>query len=149
MKQLISLSFLVCLCLVGCKSQDSSTNTTGKGKISLEGTKWVLEKLNGDPINLSMVELDTPYIILNGSEQTLGGNSGCNSFGGKYTSEKRNIQFSQIIATLRHCEDNGIESVFMSNLKKAKTYKMSKKELVFKDENGYVLLAFVPSEKNI
>lgn len=149
MKQLLSLSLLVCLVLVGCKSQDTASKSSKKTEIALENTKWVLEKLNGDPVNLSMAELEMPFIKLNASEGTINGNSGCNSFGGNYLlSDKKTIQISQIKATLRHCEDLGIESVFMSNLKKAKTFKVSKKELSFKDDNGYDLLTFVPNKEN-
>lgn len=148
MKYVLSLSLLVCICLFGCKSQDTSQKTSSKGATTFVGTKWVLTKLNGDIVNLDSPELEQPYIILNENDNSVGGSGGCNGFGGTYTIEDdQTIAFSQLLSTLRNCEDRGIEDVFMSNLEKAKSYILIDNELTFKDENGYILVSFGPTKE--
>lgn len=146
MKYVLSLSLLLCICLLGCKSQDTSQKSSSTEATTFVGTTWVLTKLNGDLVNLDSPELEQPYLTLNENDNSVGGNGGCNGFGGTYTLEDdQTIAFSQLLSTLKHCEDRGIEAVFMSNLEKAKKYILLDNELTFKDENGYVLATFEPS----
>ena len=145
MKNMLSLSLLICTVLISCKTPDTAKKSSSKAKITLVGPKWVLTKLNGDVVNLTSPDLEQPYIILSEEDNNVGGNGGCNSFGGSYTlSGEKTISFSQMRATMMYCEDHGIEAVFMSNLQKATTYVIDKKELTFKDENGYILASFKP-----
>ncbi len=146
MKNILSISLLICTILFSCKSRDVSQNASNKAETSLIGTKWVLTKLNGDLVNLTSPDLQQPYIKLTENDNGVGGNGSCNGFGGTYTlTDPHTISFSQILATMKYCEDHGIESVFMSNLQKAKTYVIVDNELTFTDENGYVLATFKPS----
>lgn len=150
MKYLLSLSLLVCLSFFNCKSQDPAQKSSNKTETQLVGTKWVLTKLNGDPINLTNTELEQPFIKLTKKDNGVGGNGGCNGFGGTFSlKENQHIEFSQMMATMRYCDDKGIESVFMGNLQKAFSYTIINNELTFKDANGYVLATFeVAPEKS-
>lgn len=149
MKNILSLSLLICMILFSCKSQDVTKNASNKAGTSLVGTKWVLTKLNGDPVNLTSDELQQPFIKLSENENGVGGNGGCNGFGGSYTlTDNQTISFSQMIATMRYCDDHGIEGVFMGNLQKAKTYDLVNNELTLKDEDGYVLATFEATAEN-
>ncbi|MEO8772870.1 MAG: META domain-containing protein [Gelidibacter sp.] len=148
MKNILSLSLLICIMLFSCKSQDVPKKSSNKAETSLVGTKWVLTKLNGDPVNITSPELQQPFIKLSANENAVGGNGGCNTFGGTYTlTDKQTIAFSKMLATMRYCEDHGIEGVFIGNLHKATTYVIVKNELTFKDENGYVLATFEPTSE--
>ena len=148
MKNILSLSLLICVMLISCKSQDPSKKLSNKVETSLTDTKWVLTKLNGDLVNLTSAALEQPFIKLSQNDNAVTGNGGCNGFGGKYTlTDHQTISFSQLLSTMRHCEDHGIESVFMGNVNKAKTYVMIGNELTFKDENGYVLATFEPASE--
>lgn len=143
MKYVISLSLLVCLILFNCKSQEAPQKPSNKVETALVDTKWVLTKLNGDLVNLTSPELEQPFIKLTAKDSGVGGNGGCNSFGGTFSlKENQHIAFSQMMATMKYCEDHGIENVFMGNLQKASTYTIIDSELTFKDENGHVLAAF-------
>lgn len=143
MKYVLCLSLVISLALFNCKSQDAKQKSANKVEAQLIGTKWVLTKLNKDLVNLTGPELEQPFIKLNAKDNGVGGNGGCNAFGGTFTlKENQHIEFSQLLATMRYCEDNGIERVFMGNLKKATTYTITTNELTFKDENGYVLATF-------
>lgn len=146
MKYVLSLSLLVCMCLFGCKSQDTAKKSSSTTESTVVGTKWVLTKLNGDIVNLTNPELEQPYIKLSENDHSVGGNGGCNGFGGTYTLKVgQTIAFSELLSTLKHCEDRGIENVFMSNLEKAKSYVIVDNELTLTDENGYVLATFEPA----
>lgn len=150
MKHIIGLSILICIVLSSCKSQDTSQKSSDNVETSLIGTKWVLTKLNGDLVNLTSPELEQPFIKLTEQDNGVGGNGGCNTFSGTYLlTDQQTISFSQVLATMRHCEDHGIEGVFMSNLQKANTYVIVNNELTFKDENGYVLATFGPTTKKV
>ena len=147
MKHILSVTLLICTILIGCKSQDVPQKPTTKAETSLIGTKWVLTKLNGDLVNLTSPELQQPYIILTGQDNAVGGNGGCNGLGGVYTlTDNQTIAFSELITTMMYCDDHGIESMFIANLHKATTYTLVDNELTFKDENGYVLVSFEPTE---
>lgn len=149
MKHVLSLSLVICLVLFNCKSQDTKQKSANKVETQLIGTKWVLTKLNKDLVNLSNAELKQPFIKLNAKDNGVGGNGGCNVFGGTFTlKENQHIEFSQLLATMRYCEDNGIERVFMNNLQKATSYTITNNELTLKDENGYVLVTFEADSSN-
>ncbi|MGC1632332.1 MAG: META domain-containing protein [Gelidibacter sp.] len=143
MRNILSLSLLICTILFSCKSQDVSKKSSNKAETALIGSKWILTKLNGDPVNLTSDELQQPFIKLTETDHGVGGNGGCNSFGGSYTlTDTQTISFSQMISTMRYCDDHGIEGVFMGNLQKASTFVIVNNELTLKDENGYVLATF-------
>ena len=55
--------------------------TACSSKPSLNGTKWRLTHLAGQPV------ITETEVTLNLDSGTLGGNDGCNSYGGSYTSE--------------------------------------------------------------
>lgn len=150
MKYVLSLSIFACILLFNCKPQEAVQKSSVKTEATIIGTKWVLTKLNGDPVNLDNSELEQPYIKLTQKDNGVGGNGGCNAFGGTYAlKDKQTIAFSQMMATMRYCEDHGIEKVFMSNLQKATTYIIVNDELTLKDENGYVLISFEPVEEKV
>lgn len=143
MKNILSISLLICTILFSCKSQDTSQKSSSNTEISLVGTKWVLTKLNGDLVNLMSPDLQQPFIRLTEKDHGVGGNGSCNGFGGTYTlTEPQSISFSKMMATMRYCEDHGIESAFMGNLQKATTFVIVNNELTLIDENGYVLASF-------
>lgn len=144
MKNILTLSLLICITLFGCKTKDINNKSSDQTSIALVGTKWVLIKLNGDVVQLNNPQLTQPFIKLS-EDKNIGGNGGCNSFGGSYTlTDKNAISFSKMISTLRYCEDQGIESAFIGNLQKTASYGITKNELILKDENGHILAAFEP-----
>lgn len=145
MKYVLSLSIFACIFLYNCKPQQATQKLPIKTETTLVGTKWILTKLNGDVLNLDNSELEQPYIKLTTKDNSIGGTGGCNSFGGTFAlNDNQTIAFSQMLATMRYCEDSGIEKMFMSNLQKATSYVIDNDELTLKDENGYVLITFKP-----
>lgn len=146
MKSILSLSLLVCIFFFSCKSQIAPSKSSNKAEIALVDTKWILTKLNGDVLNLTNTELEQPFLKLNTKDNGVGGNGGCNSFGGTFIlKDDQQIEFTQMMSTMRYCEGSTIEGVFMGNLQKAKNYILTDGELTLVDENGHELVAFKPS----
>jgi len=146
------LSILFGMSLLNCKSQDGTQtagNASEKSQVQLLETKWMLATLNGKPIEMSNTELSEPFLRLTNQDNGAGGNGGCNVFGGSHTlKEKNQIEFSQMMATMRYCEDNGVEKGLMGALQKAKSYSLEGDDLALMDENGSVLASFkAASEK--
>lgn len=150
MRNFICLSALACILLFSCKSQVAPKKpSTTKTEVSFIGTKWMLTKLNGDILNLSETDLEPPFIKLSAKDNGVGGNGGCNSFGGTFSlKDHQHIEFSQMLATMRYCEGSTIENVFMANLQKAVSYTIYNDELTFIDEDGHTLAAFEPATGN-
>lgn len=146
MKRILSLSFLVCIFFFSCKSQDTTQNVSNKAETALMGTKWILTKLNGDVLNLTNTDIERPFLRLNEKDNGVGGNGGCNSFGGTFTlKDNQHIEFSQMMATMRYCEGSNIEQVFMGNVQKATSYILADGKLTLNDEDGHELATFEPS----
>lgn len=148
MRNLISLSVVACFLLLGCKSQVAPKEPSKTMEISFIGTKWMLTKLNGDVLNLTETDLEQPFIKLSAKDNGVGGNGGCNSFGGTFSlKEHQQIEFSQMMATMKYCEGSTIENVFMANIQKAVSYTILNDELTLVDEEGHTLASFEPSQK--
>lgn len=73
-------------------------------------------------------------ITLTFSDGQVGGNSGCNSFGGSYQVDGDKIQFSQLASTMMACmQPEGImeqEQVILQYLNQAETYRFEDGKLV-------------------
>ena len=96
-----------------------------------ENSRWKL-------VSLDMNGTKTP--ALDGTEVTLsfqtsgqvGGNSGCNSFGGSYRVEGTKIQFGEIMSTLMACADPKVmdqEQAYLAALQKISSYELSGDQL--------------------
>ncbi|WP_417362857.1 META domain-containing protein [Galbibacter sp.] len=104
-------------------SQEQVNSEPENAEASLVDKKWKLSKLMGQPLS----ELDKSalkvFIIFDGQDKRLSGNSGCNSFGGTYTLKEGNrFETSQMMSTMMACENMDIEDQFMGVLQKADTY---------------------------
>ncbi|HSH20613.1 MAG TPA: copper resistance protein NlpE N-terminal domain-containing protein [Draconibacterium sp.] len=105
--------------------------TLKKDKIELTGKYWKLNRLNGQPVKSSNRE---PFIRLN-TDNSVNGNSSCNSFNGNYKlTDGNGISFSPFAMTKMACIDNNIEAEFMQVLEKTTSYSLSSNELIFQDE---------------
>lgn len=104
-------SFLTLICLIAVMActvpQQSQPSPKGKKESSsLTGTKWVLQSINNAEISASGTPESKPWLILNATEITMNGYSGCNNFFGQYTlpAGSQTISFGQVGATKMACE---------------------------------------------
>lgn len=106
---------------------------------SLNRTKWRLTQLAGQPA------LTETEVTLNLDEGTLGGNDGCNSYGGSYTSEGETIIVGKdIISTMMYCNEQiqTQTNAFYQALLDAAMFKLTSEKLSLVDSSGAVLAEF-------
>lgn len=139
MKNLARLTAIALIALTGCRT----TQATMPAEL-LVGTTWELAEINGKPVSVS--SSDRPRAFINFSaDNTVAGNSGCNTFGGSYNlNDEGGMNISQVMSTKMFCE--GIdEQGFFGNLEKVTMSKAQKDRLVLYNGVDKVLV-FVPKK---
>lgn len=92
------LAALLVALLTSCiQPNDSSARPAGDG-FEFDGTEWVLESLNGEPL------LEDTNITLEFDDGRYGGYSGCNFYGGDYTATDATVEFVSGPTTLIGCD---------------------------------------------
>jgi len=121
----------------------SACSQAGGESPSLQGTSWKLVELNGKaPVAGSEVTLIF-------EEDSAGGNTGCNSYGGAYKVEAGGkIEIKEIAQTLMYCMDpEGVmdqESEYTNLLLEAASYKIINDRLEIQGAGGTSILKFEP-----
>ncbi len=94
---------------------------------SLTDTSWILEEY-GEPESLSPVIPDTQVTLSFDGTEEVTGFTGCNSYGGTYTSEPDGtLVFGEMHQTTILCEEPGVmdqEEAFMEALRLAEEYEV-------------------------
>jgi heat shock protein HslJ len=112
-------------------------NTASAG--SLEDRKWFLESIAGRE---TLVAIKGVFVNFMAEKGTAGGDTGCNVFGGSYTAGKRNIAITDIISTMRACEEDGkmqLEREFLDGLRNATRYEIKDNHLRLYRKNELLL----------
>lgn len=133
-KQLIAISLILTLVVLlsACSTQTS-----------LVDTKWQLTSLAG---NAPLADVN---VTLNFSKDAIGGNDGCNTYGGSYKSTKDTITFgNDIFSTMMYCTDEiAVQyQAFYESLKQTASYKITDGNLSLVDANGTVLAEFAANQ---
>ncbi|QHI69381.1 META domain-containing protein [Tichowtungia aerotolerans] len=106
----------------------------------LEGD-WILASISSGPVN-RMVKLPTLSLSLN--EMRISGSGGCNHYSAAVSRlTDSNIMLGPVAATKRACVNKNIEADYLANLNRVKQYALVDSRLVFSDEKGTELLAFI------
>ncbi len=96
---------------------------------------WLLETLNGKPVESKNGKNKIPQLEINVSEKTFTGNGGCNNIFGSFTLDGQSIIFGPAASTRMLCPDS-IEPEFMNALKEINVWKISDNHLyLMKDGN--------------
>jgi len=126
----------------GTEKPDQNDNA----KIKLEDKKWVLESIK----NRNLPEIETvPFINFDRQKKSAGGNTGCNVFGGSYTTNGETIRIFDIISTMRACiedERMDVERQFKNGLENANRYEIQGRKLHLY-RNQTLLLTFRAENK--
>ena len=109
--------------------------------LTLEGTSWVLVEMNG------ALPVENTQITLNFNEEALGGNAGCNSYGGSYIAGPGGeLGIGEVFRTLMAClEPDGVmeqEDEYLSTLERAGSYIIDNDTLIIMDSAGASILTF-------
>jgi heat shock protein HslJ len=110
---------------------------------SLNGTKWRLTHLAGQPA------LTETEVTLNLNDGALGGNDGCNTYGGSYTSNEDSFDVgTDIISTMMYCNEQiqTQTNAFYQALLDAVRFKIVSEKLFLLDSSYTVLAEFEPAE---
>ena len=107
---------------------------------ALANTRWALVSINGQPPTAGRA-----LTLSFQSDSQLGGDSGCNSYGGQYHLSGSRITVTQMISTLRACAEqplNDQEAVFQKALGDAAQINLAGNQLTVKNASGGEVLAF-------
>ena len=107
---------------------------------ALANSHWSLVTLNGQP-PIAGRALTLSFQ----SDSQLGGDSGCNSYGGQYRLSGSSITVTQLISTMRACAEqplNDQEAVFQKALGDATQISLAGNQLTLQNASGGEVLAF-------
>lgn len=108
---------------------------------SLAGTTWELERLGIQP-----AVPERKVTLMFQTDNQVGGEAGCNSYGAKYSLSGDKITISEIASTMMACMEPEImkqEQQFLTSLEQATNYKQEDNHLVLLNAAGVTILNFV------
>ncbi len=133
--QFVTLA-VIAMTIVSCntvkKSNQNMTQDSNLTTDDITNSTWELTKLEGAAIDQSDTEGDKIHFVLNSSDSTVNGYSGCNIFNGTYTLENGNrLKFSKIASTRMACPDSDInENDVLEAFNLADNYTLNGEELM-------------------
>lgn len=123
-----TILFLILIGL-GVTACNSSRNI-----VKLTGVKWVLEKLDGKPLQMKE-NGNKVYIHFNDTEKRADGMAGCNRFFGGYELDGKTLKFSQMGSTRMACPDMEVESAFFKMLENTDRFEIKDHKLLLMNRN--------------
>ena len=106
---------------------------------SLEGTRWQLAQLNGQPA------LEGVSVTLSLEKGSLGGSDGCNTYGGSYSSKGSAFKTGgDLFSTMIYCSEdiNNQAAAYYTALNGSASFSLDGQILSLLDASGNVLLQF-------
>lgn len=135
MKNLL-MALLVMVMVAGCAMARASA-------VELNGTSWTLTRL-GDAASVP----DTT-VTLNFNDGAVGGNAGCNTYGGAYTLDEARISMGELFSTMMYCYPEEImdqEVAYLEALRAATTFRVDGETLTLLDAEGDVIAEFAAAK---
>lgn len=134
-------SYLTSIALLGTLAL-FATPAIADGPVAndLVGTNWRLVELNGSPTD------DAVSSTLVISANNVGGNGGCNSFGGELKLTPTRIDISQIMSTMMACDGLSQEQAYFAALEAADGYSIVDGDLVLSGPGASNLARLSPAE---
>src|SRR5690606_22327809 len=97
-----------------------------KELLGLADVRWELAKVESVPDG----KIPEAYLEINSKENRLGGNSGCNGFGGNFEVSGDSIRISGIISTMMACENlNGMDHAFLKGVEETDRFEIEGEQL--------------------
>jgi heat shock protein HslJ len=136
---IIVLVAAMALTVIGCSQPAASAAPSAAGPpTELPGTSWVLQGLSG-------TQLGTGVPTINfGTDGTVSGSAGCNTFNGTYTVDGSSITFGPLASTKMACPvaDMAVETAFLAGLAGATSWSI---EALFLTLEGASTMTFTPA----
>lgn len=144
MRYLLSFSLILCMSCNCFKKQETAQAQTAIRTASLTGTSWVLKSITG----FDLEQTARPVTLQFNSNDKIGGNAGCNQYGGNYALKDNQISFSGIMATKMACTPGmKTENKFLEVLNHANEIVMSGDKLTLR-QSGKTLAEFSREQKD-
>jgi heat shock protein HslJ len=121
----------------------SSSKSTSAGGTPLEGTNWVLTA--GGQVTTLPSNVTANAVFAKG---TVGGNSGCNTYSGPYTTSGSSLTIGpNLVSTQKACDEPvmAFEKVYLAALTATAKYKISGSTMTLEDKAGATTLTFKAS----
>lgn len=127
MKRLLSCITVITLivCIQGCDPSKKVVVNNAQTMVNtpLRGIYWKLITLLGQPVNAASSTAKEAFIKFNIDGKSVGGNGGCNTFGGSYDiTDSSHLSFGPIMSTKMYCDDAKFENVFFNLLSRTDSY---------------------------
>lgn len=113
-------------------------------RVGLTDRKWLLETIGSHPVGVK-----DAFVTFDEQERTAGGNSGCNVYGGTYSERNGSISITEIMSTMRACEEGDrmeVERGLLNGLRNADRYEI-KAERLYLYRGQDLLLTFRGEQK--
>jgi heat shock protein HslJ len=101
--------------------------------------QWAVVEMKGVPVQQSGGRRDA-HIVFEVAEKRFRGNGGCNQINGNYNLDKREIHFTDVVATKMSCDDIEFENVFLTELGKVDRYEVNGTDLRLKRRQETLLV---------
>jgi heat shock protein HslJ len=114
----------------------------------LSGSDWTLQSL-ADAYSILIPAWDgTDVTAAFSRDGQMSGNAGCNRYSASYQTRDYSISLTGISSTEMFCQGDGVmeqESLFLADLSKTSSFRVSESSLKFYDSAGRTILVFVPA----
>lgn len=143
-KQIALLAFLILSTAITASPGSTVATLSSTG---LAGTSWVLTQYSAHQSPWVPAVGTHAHTLKFGTDGTVSGNGGCNSFGGTYTEATGEITFSPLIRTLMACADPAVntqEGVIMGVLTGVNgkvTFTLAGDQLTLSTRSGILVFA--------
>ena len=144
MRYLVSVITLSTVILFSCSSMKKKGKTNSNAN-ELAGTTWTIKSIPSFTLEKYN---KVPTLTFMDTANKIGGNGGCNGFGGEYTVDGKKLKLEKIIATMMACmEGSKTENKLMQAYQETDNYEIVGD--VLKLKKGTVVLAeFSRSKKD-
>lgn len=112
----------------------------GESLATLVGTSWRLAQLDDEPVAPSV----TSTLMI--SADSIGGNGGCNTYGGNIAETPTGIDITEVFSTLMACDGLNQEQAFLAALEAADSFAVVAGNLQLL-ENGTLLAELAPANQ--
>lgn len=95
---------------------------------------WKLISINDRDVTKDDFMSKEPHINFKAEFNRVGGNDGCNGFGGNYFIKGNKLTFEKVMSTMMACPDSYVYNHFMKTLRDEVTFEVTEETLILRSE---------------
>jgi heat shock protein HslJ len=114
--------------------------------IALTGTSWLVQSYNNGAGGVTTLLPDTELTAAFGTDGTISGSAGCNTYSGTYTVEGTSISIGEVATTLRACAEDVMEQeqAYLAALQASTQFQLTPDRLTLRNDAGATQVNMVP-----